>query len=481
MGDHLIKLAFRAMPALLAPVLLGAAPTYNKDIAPILNSQCAQCHRPGEVAPFPLLTFQDAAKRAALIATVTKNRYMPPWKPEAGFGRFQHERRLTAEQIVLLDEWAKAGAPEGNPKDKPPVPTFAEGWQGGEPNLVLQAGHGFTVPADGPDRFQCFVLTLNLEQDSYIQTAEFRPGNRRVVHHGVIYVDDTGSARRRASNSPDGSYPCFGSPGVPATSLLSGWAPGTITTAGDPQLSFPVKKGADLVLQIHYHPSGKAETDISSVGLTFSGPPARGRTSLVMVNTNIDIAPGNSYYIVKSAITLPRDVEFSAIFPHAHWLCKDMKVDARLPNGEITHLLWVKDWDFNWQGDYRYETPVQLPKGTRVELQYTFDNSAENLRNPSNPPARVRFGEQTTDEMAVALFTVVLPSPADVAPFQRDMRLALIEDMLASGDMTALRSIPGINGGRGQQFLQQFDKNGDGKLDETERAALMEFLRGILR
>jgi hypothetical protein len=215
----------------------------------------------------------------------------------------------------------------------------------------------------------------NLEQDSYIQTAEFRPGNRRVVHHGVIYVDETGAARRLAANSPDGSYPCFGGPRVASTGLLAGWAPGTITEAGDPQLSIPVKKGTDLVLQVHYHPSGKPETDISSVGVTFSGPPARGRTSLIMVNTNLDIAPGDSHYVVKSSLTMPRDVEFSGIFPHAHWLCKDMKVDAHLPNGETTHLVWIKDWDFNWQGGCRYEKPVPLPKGTRVDLEYTFDNS----------------------------------------------------------------------------------------------------------
>ena len=148
---------------------------------------------------------------------------------------------------------------------------------------------------------------------------------------------------------------------------------------------------------------------------TISAPPARGRTSLIMVNTNLDIPPGDSNYVVKSSLTMPRDVEFSGIFPHAHWLCKDMKVDAHLPNGETTHLVWIKDWDFNWQGGYRYEKPVQLPKGTRVDLEYTFDNSDKNPRNPSTPPARVRFGEQTTDEMAVAFFTVVLPSPADVA------------------------------------------------------------------
>ncbi len=475
----MIKLTCFTLAAVAVQALSAAPPTYNKDIAPILNSQCARCHRPGEVAPFSLLTYQDAAKRAALIATVTTNRYMPPWKPVAGFATFQHERRLTPEEIALIAAWAKAGAPEGNPNDKPPAPVFAEGWQGGEPNLVIKAGRGYNVPAEGPDRFQCFVVPLNLDQDSYIRTAEFRPGNRSVVHHGVIYVDETGTARRRAASSPDGSYPCFGGPGVAATGLLTGWAPGSITTAGDPQLSVPVKKGTDLVLQIHYHPSGKAETDISSVGVTFSGAPARGRTSLIMVNTNIDIAPGESGYLSKSTITLPRDVEFSAIFPHAHWLCKDMKIDAYLPSGEVAHLLWIKDWDFNWQGDYRYDKPIQLPKGTRVEMQYTFDNSAKNIRNPSSPPARVRFGEQTTDEMAVAFFTVVLPKPADVAPFQRDMRLAMIEDMLASGDMTALRSIPGF-GGRAQQMMKQFDTNGDGKLDETERAPLMQLIRSMM-
>jgi len=473
------------LAAITIQALSAAPPTYNSDIAPILNSQCARCHRPGEVAPFSLLTYQDAAKRAALIARVTTNRYMPPWKPVAGFAAFQHERRLTPEQIALIAGWARAGAPEGNPKDKPAAPVFADGWQGGEPNLVIKTGNiktgnGFNVPAEGHDIFQCFVLPLNLKQGSYIQTAEFHPGNRSVVHHAVIYVDETGTARQRAASSPDGSYPCFGGPGAAAAGLLTAWAPGTITTAGDPQLSVPVMKGTDLILQIHYHPTGKTETDISSVGVTFSGPPAHGRTSLIMVNPDIDIPPGDSAYVVKSAITLPRDVEFSGIFPHAHWLCKDMKIDAHLPNGEVTHMLWIKDWDFNWQGDYSYDKPIRLPKGTRVEMQYTFDNSAKNIRNPSKPPVRVRFGEQTTDEMAYAVFTVVLPTPADVAPFQRDMRLAMIEEMLASGDVSALGSIPGMNA-RAQMLLRQFDKNGDGKFDASERAALMDYIRSLMR
>ncbi|HLK64618.1 MAG TPA: hypothetical protein VKU19_14335 [Bryobacteraceae bacterium] len=474
----------RALLALFAltavPLLNAAPPTFNKDVAPILYEKCAICHRPGEVAPFSLLTYQDASKRAGLIATVTKSRYMPVWKPEPGYGKFQHERRLTDEQIAILGEWARNGAPEGNPKDKPAVPTFAEGWQAGEPNLVLKAGNGFDVPADGPDRFQCFVLPLNLEQDSYIRSAEFRPGNRRVVHHGVIYVDETGTARKLADGK--GSYPCFGGPRVAATGLLGGWAPGTIAEPGDPGLSIPVKKGTDLVLQIHYHPSGKPETDTSTVGVIYSGPPTKGRTSLLMVNTNIDIAPGDSQYLVKSSMTMPQDVDVSAVFPHAHWLCKDMKIDAHLPNGDVTHLVWIKDWDFNWQGGYRYDTPIHLPKGTKVEMAYTFDNSEKNTRNPSNPPARVTFGEQTTDEMAVAFLTVLLPSPAEVASFQKEMRLSLLADFLEAGDINRLRGrIPGVSPERAQQMLKMFDKNGDGKLDADERTALIDFLRTMMK
>jgi len=463
-----------------APLLSAAPPTFNKDIAPILYEKCVICHRPGEVAPFSLLTYQDASKRAGLIATVTRSGYMPVWKPEAGYGKFQHERRLSAEQISLLGEWAKDGAPQGNPKDKPAPPVFTEGWQAGEPNLILKAGNGFDVPADGPDRFQCFVLPLNLEQDSYIRTTEFRPGNRRVVHHGVIYVDESGTARKLAGDK--GSYPCFGGPRVPATGLLGGWAPGTIVEPGDPQLSVPVRKGTDLVVQIHYHPSGKPETDTSSVGVIYGVPPTKGRTSVLMVNTNIDIPPGDSSYLVKSKITLPQDVEVSGVFPHAHWLCRDMKIDAFLPNGDVTHMVWIKDWDFNWQGGYRYQSPLHLPKGTRVELAYTFDNSEKNPRNPSSPPQRVTFGEQTTDEMAVAFLTVLLPSPADVGSFQKEMRLSVLADILESGNLSQLRGrIPGLNGDRAQQMMKMFDKNGDGKLDADERTALIDFLRTMMK
>jgi mono/diheme cytochrome c family protein len=476
---HKLSFALPAIVICLQP-LSAAPPTYNKDIAPILNAQCALCHRPGEVAPFSLLTYQDAAKRAGLIATVTAKRFMPPWPPEPGFGKFEHERRLTDDQIALIAAWAKAGAPEGDSK-KPEPPKFAEGWAAGEPNKVVTMGSGHAVPADGPDQFECFVVQLNLEQDAYLRTAEFRPGNRRVVHHGVIYVDESGAARKLAG--PGGSYRCFGGPRVASTGIIAGWAPGQVQVAGDPDLTLPLKKGSDLVVQIHYHPSGKPETDMSSIGLTFGDPPKRGKTSILMVDTNIDIAPGDSHFLAKSSITLPRDVEMSSVFPHAHLLCKDMKIDATLPNGQVQHLIWIKDWDFNWQGGYKFDKPLHLTKGTRIDLAYTFDNSDANPRNPSHPAQRVTFGEQTTDEMAVGFLGVILPNPEDVAPFQRDMRLMLLDNLIAStGDVTRLRGrLPGLSGARLQQLMAMFDKNADGKLDDGERAALIEFLRGMMK
>ncbi len=460
---------------------LAAAPTYNKDVAPILNAQCALCHRPGEVAPFSLLTYQDAAKRAGLIATVTAKRIMPPWPPQPGYGAFQHERRLSDAQIALLAAWAKAGAPEGDAKDRPEPPKFSEGWSAGTPDKVVTMGSGHTVAADGPDEFLCFVVPLNLDHDAYLRTAEFRPGNRRVVHHGVIYVDENGAARRLAG--ADGSYECFGGPRVTSSGIVAGWAPGQVQVPGDPELTLPIKKGSDLVVQIHYHPSGKPETDTSSIGLTYGEAPKRGRTSILMVDRDIDIAPGDANYLVKSSVTLPRDVEMSSVFPHAHLLCRDMKLDATLPSGEVQHLIWIRNWDFNWQGGYRYAQPLRLPKGTRIDLAYTFDNSDANPRNPSHPAQRVTFGEQTTDEMAVAFLSVILPAPEDVAPFQRDMRLMAIDNLIAStGDVSRLRGrVPGMNGARLQQLMTTFDKNGDGKLDGQERAALMQFLRGVMK
>lgn len=476
-----MKFRFLAGWAVLATAAV-AAPTYNKDIAPILYENCATCHRPGEVAPFSLLTYQDAAKRASLIATVTKKRYMPPWKPEPGYGNFDHVRRLTDEQIALIQGWAAAGGPEGDKADKPAIPAFPTGWQAGEPDQVLKVPEPYALAADGRDQFRCFVVPMNLTKESYVSGAEFRPGNARVVHHALIFLDSTGTARKLAAASSGSGYPCFGGPGFTGAGLLVGWAPGYTALPPEPSLSLPVRPGTDVVIQIHYHPSGKPEQDQSSIGLKFSGPPTKGRALLLVMNRYLDIPAGESHYVVKGSVTVPQDAELWGITPHAHYLATDMKVNARLPDGSVIPLIWVKDWDFNWQGQYRYKQPIKLPKGTKIELEYVYDNSAGNPHNPSSPPVRVRFGEQTKDEMALAFLGLVLPSPADVQPFQRAVVLQYVEDFvrLTENVNDLPEEIPPAMAMRLRMGLALFDRNHDGKLDAEERANLLRVVQTMM-
>jgi hypothetical protein len=415
-----MKIIFRCTLIIGAACALKAAsiPTYNKDIAPILYQNCASCHRPGEVAPFSLLTYQDTAKRAALIATVTQAHVMPPWKPEPGYGDFRDARRLTDEQIALIQKWASNGAPEGDPAAKPAPPVFTNGWQIGQPDKVVTIPAKFSVPADGPDVYRCFVIPMDLDQEIYLSAIEFRPDARRVVHHALVFTDPAHAGRRLAAGSPDGGYTCFGGPGF-LGGLLGGWAPGSAANKPAAGYSTPLAKGTDLVIQIHYHPSGRPEQDQSSLGLFYGGPPEYGRAALIVRSRHIDIPPGDSHYVLKAEITTPADAELVRVTPHAHYLCKDMKINAHLPDGSVTPLLWIKDWDFNWQGGYTYQNPIPLPKGTRIEMEYTYDNSAGNPRNPSHPPVHVTYGEQTTDEMGLAFLSFALPTPADAMAFRR--------------------------------------------------------------
>lgn len=458
----------------LAGSAFSATPTFNKDVAPILYQNCAGCHRPGQVAPFSLLTYNDAAKRAGLIATATTKRYMPPWKAEPGYGHFADERRLSDAQIRLIAEWAYGGAPEGDPKQKSAPPQFSSGWQAGRPDAVLSTSRPFAIPADGHDVFQCFVIPLNFTEDRYVKAVEFRPGNPHVVHHALFFLDTTGQARQLDAASPEPGYSCFGSPRIEASGGLGGWAPGATPKSLPTGVAYTVKKGTDLVVQIHYHPSGKLETDESQIGLTFGDAPRKGLANIVAGTRQIDLAPGNYHQEVTDWIQVPEAVDVINIAPHAHLLCRDMRVDAKLPDGKVEPLIWIKDWDFNWQGQYRYSEPVHLPKGSRIEMRYVYDNSSKNPHNPSNPPKRVTFGEQTTDEMALVFLQVVLPDPADSARFRREIIAGRLQQYLTEGGKPS-----GVTP-RLMEYLQllkpRFDRNHDGALDSEEQAAMIGFV-----
>jgi len=464
------------------PVVAGdtdartAVPTFNHDIAPIIYSNCSNCHRPGEVAPFSLLTYDDAAKRAKQLAAVTAARFMPPWKAEPGYGgHFMNERRLTDAQIATIRAWATNGAPEGDASEKPVPPKFTNGWQGGEPDQVVAMSQPYSLPAEGPDQFRCFVIPLNAKEDEYVSEVEFRPGNHRVVHHAILFMDASGQASKR-EKVPGQGYDCVGGPGLAISGGLGGWAPGTTPSKLSEGLSQIIPKGADLVMQLHYHLSGKPEEDRSQVGITFSTtPPVKGLTLVTVGNASIDIPAGESNYVVKASATLPMDAEVLSVFPHAHYLCKDMKVDAKLPDGTVTPLIWIKDWDFNWQGAYRYESPIKLPRGSEIEMQYTYDNSASNPRNPSNPPREVKFGEQTTNEMAFTFVQVMLDSPTLVDAFQRDANAQFIASVLDG--VIASDEISPQQKAQMQLLLNFFDKNKNGRIDAEERPALIEFLK----
>jgi hypothetical protein len=429
------------------------------------------CHRPGEVAPFPLLTYSDAVKRASLIAAATQARYMPPWKAEPGDQHFQNERRLTDQQIALIQKWVANGTPEGDPAIRPEPPVFPQGWRIGEPDQVFALAGKYELAAEGPDQFRCFVLPMNLDHDVYIKNSEFRPGNSRVVHHAIVFTDPTGAAKRIAGDSD--SYPCPGGPGFIETDLVGGWTPGTTPFIPPEGMTALVRKGTNLVLQIHYHPSGKPETDQSSIGLTYGGPPTVAAGALLLAHWGIDIPAGEPRYVVRSSLTVPSDMEAIGIAPHAHYLAKEMKVTAIDPNGSSRSLITIRNWDFNWQGPYLYTSPVKLVKGTRIEMEYSYDNSEMNPRNPSNPPVRVRFGQQSTDEMAVAFVLVKLPSLADQPAFQAAMRLEVLDQLLATGNLNDLPPEFAPVAGPLKLGLQMFDTNRDSKLDAEERKAFL--------
>jgi hypothetical protein len=389
--------------------------TFNKHIAPIIFQHCADCHHPGEVAPFALLSYADVKKRARQIVLVTRDRFMPPWKSIEGHGRFMGERRLKQEEIDLIARWVDQGAVEGDAGDLPPQPTFSEGWKLGQPDIIITMPEPYAIKADGPDDFRNFVFELSVPEGKYIKAAEFHPSNRVIVHHAALMIDVSGEARGKDEADPTPGFAGAALPGPLLPGSMATWTPGRDPSPLPDGFSLPWKAGVGLILQLHLHPSGKPESEQSKIGFYLTDePPQRSMVDMLLVNTSIDIAPGEKAYHARDEFTLPIDMEAFGVFPHMHLIGRDIKITAQPPDSDKPFsLLWINDWDFNWQGFYQYLEPVKLPAGTQIVMETVHDNSADNIRNPNSPPKRMRWGEQTTDEMSVAILQLVPANEGD--------------------------------------------------------------------
>lgn len=385
--------------------------TFNKDIAPILNANCVVCHREGEVGPFPLTSYMDAAKRARQIARVVDLKLMPPWKAAQTHGEFEGQRTLTDHEIATLKAWAKTDRAEGAPEDLPPQPTFAADWHLGTPDLILEMEADFEVPAGGADIFQNFVIPYDIPEDKLVATVEFKPGDASVVHHSLLYLDSSGKARQKDAATPEPGYSTFGGPGFIPSGSIGGWSPGKTPRPLPDGLGRKMGKSSDLVMQIHYHPSGKATKDRSKVGIYFVDKPKNEAFAVWTSSFDLDIPPDEANYEAKASYKLPTELTMLSCIPHMHLLGQEMTVTAKLPDGSTKQLIHVPQWDFNWQDEYMYSEPFTLPAGTVLNVVARYDNSTNNPSNPSYPPERVTFGEQTTDEMLYCFFLVAVDDP----------------------------------------------------------------------
>lgn len=390
--------------------------TFNRDIAAILFQACANCHRPGEAGPFPLLSYQDAKSHARQIVAVTKARIMPPWLPEPGELKFADELRLSETQIALIEKWVEEGALEGPPSDPLGVPSFVAGWQLGKPDLIVKAEKPYRLPASGTDQYWNFIFRTPTNQTRWLKAMEIRPGDKRVVHHANVLVDRMQSARAQETSPGAG----FGgmeikieSEAFDPDSHFLFWKPGTVPYTEPEGMALRLDAGTDLVLNIHLQPSGKQEWIQPSLGLYFTDRPATLFPMLLQLENDrhLDIPPGEKDFVVTDEFTLPEDVGLLAIYPHAHYLGRDLQAVATFPDGRKKSLIHIPNWNLNWQAVYRYADPVELPSGTVISMRYSYDNSGENVLNPNNPPKRVTAGNRSSDEMA-HLWLQVLPRAA---------------------------------------------------------------------
>lgn len=401
------------------PARDSAAVTFARHVAPIVFEKCSCCHHPGEAAPFSLLTYDDVRSHAEQIVEVTQKRFMPPWLPSEGQGVFVGARRLTDRELQTLEQWVDAGAPRGDGSDLPPTPVFADGWQSGAPDLVLEIP-AYELAAQGADVFRNFVVPIPFEELRWVQSIELRPENPRVTHHARLGIDSSYESIRRDAEDDEPGYAGMAWGQDPDGQLII-WAPGVVAHPGTPGVAWPLRPKTCLVLHAHMQPSGKTELVKFRIGIHFADKPPEQFPAILRIGSrDIYIPAGVAHHVVTDEYTVPIDVDCHMIFPHAHALCRELHVVAEHPDGSRKTLASIEHFDENWHDAYRYRRPVRLVHGTRLTTTFAYDNTEGNVRNRHRPPRRVVYGSNADDEMADAYM--------QVTAVHADQRAALMEN-----------------------------------------------------
>lgn len=440
-GIHLIR--FSALIAVASACVAetvstsGKPPAWSSEIAPIIHANCVECHRPEEVGPFDLITFEDVAKRAGFVLEAVESGFMPPWPPENDGNRFHGRRELSAAELQRLREWVQSGTPRGEDEAPAPPEFPPSGWKLGVPDLVVSMPEPFLISAENRDVYRAFVIPYNLtsidrrklgiahipgSRQVGASVVEVRPGNRRVLHHVILYVDTSGKARELDMADPGPGYETFGDPQFEPAAYLGSWVPGAEPVPLPPGVAEAIPLKGDLVVLSHYKPTGKPETDQSRYGIHISDTPVMRVTSALRLGSfDISIPPGVSDHTLRDRFEVPADCYLIAVFPHMHYLGKSHQMRITFPDGQRESFLEIPDWDFNWQKRYLLREPLLLPKGTVLHAEWVFDNSAANPSNPHNPPRRVSYGPGSGDEMCELNIEVIPVDLADYATLRAAM------------------------------------------------------------
>jgi hypothetical protein len=460
--------------------------TFAEPIASIVFNHCSGCHRPGQSGPFSLLTYADVSQNAVTIQAVIRDNYMPPWKPIHTGLEFSNDRRLSDQEKEQINAWIAAGCPEGDKSKTPKAPDFPDGWSLGTPDLIVQMDRAFPIPADGPDLYRSFVFPVGLPTDNWIKAIEVRPTARGAVHHALFFLDVDGVAKEQ--KSADGK-PGFAGMNFMKTrgnalermpeSLargLGGYVPGATPNKLPGDLARFLPKGSDIVMQTHFHPTGKKQSEQTQLGLYFADrapkqllvpvqlPPIFG------MGAGIDIDAGDANYLLHDEYVLPIDIVGFEIGGHAHYICKKMKMVATPPGGTPIELLRIEDWDLDWQDQYLFKSPVPLAKGTKLTVDIIYDNSAQNPENPFTPPRAISWGRESTDEMGSITMLAIAKNEQERELLEQDIKTRTRESLRKriGSQMGLLSGVLGSGASPNGALLKLLDRNRDGKLQKNE-------------